>query len=87
MKPAGKDTSSGRDIREYECSKCGHCDWEDQGEALWQILSNGRERDEAEKIDLASANGRDSAPESCEAEARTARSRLGRLRALIARLF
>jgi hypothetical protein len=33
-----KDTSSGRDIREYKCSECGHSDWEDRGPALWQIL-------------------------------------------------
>jgi DNA-directed RNA polymerase subunit RPC12/RpoP len=38
MDLAEKDTSSGRDIREYKCSECGHSDWEDRGPALWQIL-------------------------------------------------
>jgi hypothetical protein len=38
MRLEEKDTSSGRDIREYKCSECGHSDWEDRGPALWQIL-------------------------------------------------
>lgn len=38
MRLSEKDTSSGRDIREYACSACGHSDWEDRGPALWQIL-------------------------------------------------
>jgi len=38
-----KDTSSGRDMREYECRQCGHSDWEEYGTALWKILSDGRE--------------------------------------------
>jgi hypothetical protein len=44
-----KDTSSGHDIREYKCSRCGHDDWEVRGPALWQILSDDRERSEASK--------------------------------------
>ncbi len=43
MSLAEKDTSSGRDIREYKCSECGHSDWEDRGPALWQILHDDRE--------------------------------------------
>ena len=39
MKLTEKDTSSGRDIREYRCSGCGYEDWEDRGAALWQLLS------------------------------------------------
>jgi acetone carboxylase gamma subunit len=42
-----KDTSSGRDIREYVCPGCGYSDWEDTGPALWQILSDFREKTEA----------------------------------------
>jgi hypothetical protein len=44
-----KDTSSGRDIREYVCSSCGYSDWEDTGPALWQILSDYREKSETTK--------------------------------------
>jgi hypothetical protein len=87
MKQVEKDTSSGRDIREYECPKCSHSDWEDQGEALWQILSDGRERDEAEKINLASARSRDSHTESSESEVKSANSGWGHLRALFAHFF
>jgi hypothetical protein len=43
MKLAEKDTSSGRDIREYQCTQCGYSDWEDRGIALWQALSDARE--------------------------------------------
>jgi DNA-directed RNA polymerase subunit RPC12/RpoP len=87
MNQAGKDTFSGRDIREYECPKCGHSDWEDQGKALWQILSDERERDEAEEINRAPASSRDSHPESSESKARSANSGWGRLRALFAHFF
>lgn len=38
-----KDTSSGRDIREYLCPGCGNSDWEDNGVALWQVLSDYNE--------------------------------------------
>ena len=38
-----KDTSSGRDMREYTCRQCGHSDWEEYGTALWKILSDDRE--------------------------------------------
>ena len=49
MRMTEKDTSSGRDIREYQCSACGHSDWEDSGPALWQILHDDREEFEAGK--------------------------------------
>jgi hypothetical protein len=51
MRMTEKDTSSGRDIREYLCLGCGYSDWEDNGTALWQILSDDRkdfEDDDAE---------------------------------------
>ncbi len=47
MRLEEKDTSSGRDIREYKCSECGHSDWEDRGPALWQILHDARENSAA----------------------------------------
>ena len=47
MRMVEKDTSSGRDIREYVCPGCGYSDWEDTGPALWQILSDFREKTEA----------------------------------------
>jgi hypothetical protein len=43
MRMTEKDTSSGRDIREYLCDCCGHTDWEERGPALWQILHDDRE--------------------------------------------
>jgi DNA-directed RNA polymerase subunit M/transcription elongation factor TFIIS len=51
MRVTEKDTSSGRDIREYICPGCGYSDWEDNGMALWQILSNDRQEAKAEKAD------------------------------------
>lgn len=44
-----KDTSSGRDIREYRCPQCGFETVEDRGKALWEILSDAREQAEAEQ--------------------------------------
>jgi DNA-directed RNA polymerase subunit M/transcription elongation factor TFIIS len=49
MRMTEKDTSSGRDIREYKCDRCGHEDWEVRGPALWQLLSDDREEYEAAK--------------------------------------
>jgi ribosomal protein S27AE len=43
MRMTAKDTSTGRDIREYECSRCGHTDWEDRGSAFWKVLSEFNE--------------------------------------------
>jgi DNA-directed RNA polymerase subunit M/transcription elongation factor TFIIS len=57
MKLTEKDTSSGRDIREYKCSECGYSDWEDRGTALWQILSDDRKETEAKaKLSTAKTN-------------------------------
>lgn len=49
MSQTGKDTFSGREIREYECRSCGHSDWEDCGPALWQILADAREDEAAQR--------------------------------------
>jgi len=37
----GKDTFSGREIREYICRACGHDDWEDNGQAMWGDPARG----------------------------------------------
>jgi hypothetical protein len=44
-----KHTSSRHDIREYKCSECGYSDWEHRGKALWRILFEEGERNEAVK--------------------------------------
>jgi hypothetical protein len=56
MDQTDKNTMSGRVIREYECRKCGHSDWEDDGIALWKVLHDAREEDEAEAAAKAAAN-------------------------------
>jgi ribosomal protein S27AE len=48
-----KDTSSGRDMREYTCRQCGHSDWEEYGTALWKILSDDRAEAAAAQASLA----------------------------------
>ncbi len=53
MRMTEKDTSSGRDIREYTCEECGYSDWEDNGTALWQVLSDYRKEDEASRAGTA----------------------------------
>ena len=45
-----KDTSSGRDIREYQCPGCAHEDWEVNGPALWHIP-----HDDCEEFETAQA--------------------------------
>lgn len=40
-----KTTFTGRDMREYQCRKCGRKEIVDGGPALWQILSDARERE------------------------------------------
>ncbi len=88
MNQVEKDTSSGRDIREYVCPKCGHSDWEDRGKALWEILSDARERAEAEEANQALASSRDLHPESSASESRSAcSSGWERLRARLALFF
>lgn len=42
-----KDTSSGRDMRTYRCGDCGRSEDVDNGIALWQVLSDAREAEEA----------------------------------------
>ncbi|HYL91978.1 MAG TPA: hypothetical protein VEW69_02355 [Alphaproteobacteria bacterium] len=37
-----RTTFTGRDMREYQCPKCGRKEIVDAGEALWQILSNAK---------------------------------------------
>lgn len=43
-----KTTFTGREMREYECRKCGRKEIVDRGPALWQILSDARESEEKE---------------------------------------
>ncbi len=38
-----RTTFTGRDMREYQCSKCGRKQTVDRGKALWQILSEANE--------------------------------------------
>ncbi len=47
MRQTEKDTSSGRDIREYTCGGCGHEVIEHGGDALWKVLSDDREANAA----------------------------------------
>jgi len=42
-----KTTFTGRDMREYQCPKCGRTQILDRGKALWEILSEANQ--EAEK--------------------------------------
>jgi len=57
MRMTEKDTSSGRDIREYLCDSCGHSDWEDNGKALWQILHDDREEARAAQAEIPKIEG------------------------------
>lgn len=70
MRMTEKDTSSGRDIREYACDGCGHTDWEVRGPALWQILSDDREEFEAAQAKRASVD----APEARRERLQTGRA-------------
>jgi len=79
-----KDTSSGRDIREYKCSKCGYSDWEDRGTALWRILHDARESDEAAKTNVAPASSPGVHPSPWEPGRSPASSLWDRLLALLA---
>lgn len=40
----GKDTITGREIREYRCPKCGRDDWIDHGKAIWATLHDDGEK-------------------------------------------
>jgi hypothetical protein len=87
MHQVEKDTSSGRDIREYEC-QCGHSDWEDRGTALWKILSDDREEFEASKASSrAPAEISASAPESAQRSELPASSGWAKFLASLSRLF
>ncbi len=77
MRLTEKDTSSGRDIREYKCDKCGYGDWEVRGLALWQILHDDREEFEAAKAAREAADAEAQA-EYPEHEEKAASSRWGR---------
>ncbi len=45
MRLEDKDTSSGRDMRDYRCDACGEACVVNRGPALWQILSDARGSD------------------------------------------
>jgi len=45
MEQIEKTTFTGREIREYQCSKCKRRQIVDCGEALWKILSDAREKE------------------------------------------
>ncbi len=49
MRLEDKDTSSGRDMRTYCCDTCKKEQIVDNGVALWQVLHDAREREEAAK--------------------------------------
>jgi Zn-finger nucleic acid-binding protein len=45
MNQEEKDTSSGRDVRTYYCGRCRESHVVDNGEALWKVMSEGRNTD------------------------------------------
>ena len=63
MDQTDKNTFTGRVIREYECRKCGHTDWEDDGVALWQVLHDAAEQDKAEAAARTAKNAAAPQPE------------------------
>jgi hypothetical protein len=79
MRMTEKDTSSGRDIREYLSDGCGHSDWEVRGPALWQILSDDREEFMAAQANRTSANAPVPQPVIAEPRRVQARSLWNRL--------
>ena len=46
MKQTEKNTFTGREMREYECPKCGRKEIIDHGKALWEILSDANQENE-----------------------------------------
>jgi predicted RNA-binding Zn-ribbon protein involved in translation (DUF1610 family) len=46
MDEVEKDTSSGSDMREYVCPRCGQHQIVDRGKALWEVLAEAREEEE-----------------------------------------
>jgi hypothetical protein len=49
MRLTDKDTSSGRDMRSYYCDRCKQERIVDNGVALWQVLHDANQANEAEK--------------------------------------
>lgn len=45
MEAKGKDSSSGRDVREYYCGRCGLIAFIDEGVAWWRIIGSGSKVD------------------------------------------
>ena len=43
MEQIEKTTFTGRDMREYECKKCGRTEIVDHGIALWKAISDANE--------------------------------------------
>jgi rubredoxin len=43
-----KTTFTGRDMREYQCAKCGYKQIVDRGKALWVILSEANKQSDEE---------------------------------------
>jgi len=80
MRLTEKDTSSGRDIREYLCPGCGNSDWEVYGTAMWQILSGDGEEFELERAQRESAELEDIPPAPAENQRNLARSAWRRIR-------
>jgi len=66
MDQTDKNTFTGRVIREYLCRKCGHSDWEDDGVALWQVLHDAREKDEAEGAARSTGSAANPEPETAQ---------------------
>ncbi len=84
MRMTDKNTFSGRDIREYKCDQCGYEDWEDRGTALWQILSDDREKSESAKAAQAAAKSQGPQAESPESKVNPASSPWSRFFAWLA---
>jgi predicted RNA-binding Zn-ribbon protein involved in translation (DUF1610 family) len=49
MEEIEKTTFTGRDMRKYQCPKCGRTQIIDCGKALWEILSEANEQAEKNK--------------------------------------
>ena len=46
-----RTTFTGRDMREYQCPKCGRKQIVDCGKALWEILSEANRKDDPRTIE------------------------------------
>jgi len=47
MEQIEKTTFTGRDMREYECKKCGRTEIVDHGIALWKAISDANEPEDS----------------------------------------